>query len=75
MQIADIIDNKSRVKPIKNKRRIKFGRVLLYAILIFTSALMLIPFAWMLSASLKLDKDVFIFPIEWIPEIRDGRTM
>jgi len=68
MQIADIIDNKSRVKPIKNKRRIKFGRVLLYAILIFTSALMLIPFAWMLSASLKLDKDVFIFPIEWIPE-------
>jgi multiple sugar transport system permease protein len=29
---------------------------------------MLIPFVWMLSASLKLDKDVFIFPIKWIPE-------
>ncbi len=29
---------------------------------------MLIPFAWMLSASLKLDKDVFSFPIQWIPK-------
>ncbi|MDR1771161.1 MAG: carbohydrate ABC transporter permease [Hungatella sp.] len=32
------------------------------------TAVMLIPFVWMLSASLKLDKDVFIFPIKWIPE-------
>ena len=29
---------------------------------------MLVPFAWMLSSSLKLDKDVFIVPIQWIPE-------
>ena len=28
---------------------------------------MLVPFAWMLSASFKLDKDVFVFPIQWIP--------
>jgi multiple sugar transport system permease protein len=28
---------------------------------------MLAPFVWMLSASLKLDRDVFAFPIEWIP--------
>jgi multiple sugar transport system permease protein len=28
---------------------------------------MLIPFAWMLSSSLKLNKDVFTFPIQWIP--------
>ena len=28
---------------------------------------MLIPFLWMLSASFKLNKDVFTFPIEWIP--------
>jgi len=28
---------------------------------------MLLPFAWMISASLKLDKDVFSFPIKWIP--------
>jgi len=29
---------------------------------------MLLPFVWMLSASLKLDKDVFRFPIQWIPK-------
>lgn len=46
----------------------KFWRVILYVVLIALAVLMLIPFAWMLSASLKLDKDVFIFPIEWIPK-------
>jgi multiple sugar transport system permease protein len=30
---------------------------------------MLLPFVWMLSASLKLDKDVFRFPIQWIPQV------
>ncbi|MEO5806289.1 carbohydrate ABC transporter permease [Devosia sp.] len=28
---------------------------------------MLAPFVWMVSASLKLDRDVFAFPIQWIP--------
>ena len=43
------------------------SRVLIYALLIVVAALMLIPFLWMLSASFKLNKDVFTFPIEWIP--------
>lgn len=42
--------------------------VIIYAVLIIVTALMLIPFAWMLSASLKMNKDVFIFPIQWIPD-------
>lgn len=46
----------------------KIGRVVLYVVLIALAVLMLIPFAWMLSASLKLDKDVFVFPIQWIPD-------
>lgn len=46
----------------------KISRCLLYVVLIFLAFLMLVPFAWMLSASLKLDKDVFIFPIQWIPK-------
>lgn len=46
----------------------KMNRVILYVVLIALAILMLIPFAWMLSASLKLDKDVFVFPIQWIPE-------
>ena len=43
-------------------------RVVLYVVLIALALVMLVPFAWMLSASFKLDKDVFIFPIEWIPK-------
>ena len=46
----------------------KISRVILYLVLIILAFLMLVPFAWMLSASLKPDKDVFIFPIQWIPE-------
>ncbi|NLE50771.1 MAG: carbohydrate ABC transporter permease [Chloroflexi bacterium] len=41
--------------------------VLTYALLLALAFIMLLPFIWMLSASLKLDKDVFRFPIEWIP--------
>jgi multiple sugar transport system permease protein len=43
------------------------ARIAVYAVLIAASAAMLLPFAWMLSASLKLNQDVFIFPVQWIP--------
>lgn len=47
--------------------RLDLKRVALYALVIGITIVMLMPFAWMLSASLKLDRDVFSFPIEWIP--------
>ena len=54
---------------MKSKNRnSKISKCLLYVVLIILTFAMLIPFAWMFSASLKLDKDVFIFPIQWIPE-------
>ena len=40
--------------------------IIIYLVLI--AGVMLLPFLWMLSASLKLDKDVFTFPIQWIPK-------
>lgn len=43
-------------------------RVLLYALLIALSLLMIMPFLWMISASLKNELEVFSFPIQWIPE-------
>ena len=46
----------------------KFWRIILYVVLIALAALMLVPFAWMISASLKFEKDVFSFPIVWFPE-------
>jgi multiple sugar transport system permease protein len=39
-----------------------------YVVLIVLAIIMLLPFFWMLSASVKMDKDVFRFPIEWIPQ-------
>ncbi len=45
----------------------KVAKTLLYTLLVVCSLAMLMPFVWMLSSSLKLDKDVFTFPIEWIP--------
>lgn len=43
------------------------GSIVVYAILIIGAFVMLIPFVWMISSSLKLEKDVFAFPIQWIP--------
>jgi multiple sugar transport system permease protein len=48
--------------------RLRPGKILIYFILILLALIMLLPFVWMISASLKLDKDVFTFPIEWIPK-------
>ena len=44
------------------------GKVVIYIVLILVSAFTLVPFVWMLSASLKLDREVFTFPMKWIPE-------
>ncbi|SFD55084.1 multiple sugar transport system permease protein [Paenibacillus catalpae] len=38
--------------------------VIMFAI----SILFLMPFIWMLITSFKLEKDVFVYPIEWIPK-------
>jgi len=43
-------------------------RILIYFFLAVTAFSMLLPFAWMLSSSLKFNKDVFTFPMQWIPK-------
>ncbi|GAK72495.1 carbohydrate ABC transporter permease [Agrobacterium rosae] len=48
-------------------RKVTVGTIAVYATVIAITIVMLLPFAWMLSASLKLSRDVFAFPIEWIP--------
>lgn len=45
------------------------GKVIVYAILILIAVLMIIPFIWMLSASIKSDREVFqMNPFVLIPE-------
>ena len=48
-------------------RQKKLANFLTYTFLILLSISMLLPFFWMASASLQMDKDVFRFPFRWIP--------
>jgi multiple sugar transport system permease protein len=54
---------------VRAEPRFRFNvrTVLLYATVLAITLVMLTPFVWMLSASLKLNRDVFAFPIQWIP--------
>lgn len=50
-----------------SKIKEKSGKVLLYIVLILIAFVTLLPLIWMLSASLKLESQVFSVPIQWIP--------
>ena len=43
-------------------------RTVIWILLILLTVFTLIPFVWMISSSLKLDREVFAFPMRWIPE-------
>jgi multiple sugar transport system permease protein len=53
----------SRIHNIRRLRRLG-----LHILLIAGSVVMLLPFAWMLSTSLKEPGDIFIYPPQWIPQ-------
>ena len=46
----------------------KSGRVLLYVAMIVAAAGIMLPFAWMVISSLKLNNQVFTAPVQWIPD-------
>lgn len=52
------------------KRNRVIGKVFMYLVLIIITALMIIPFLWMLSASIKSNTEVFkITPFQFIPDV------
>ncbi len=58
---------------VKRKRSapmqtIKWGNLALHLVLILGSLIMLLPFVWMISTSLKSAPELFTFPPTWIPE-------
>lgn len=53
---------------VRKDGRYFIKRILLYMLILVLAAVMLVPFLWMISASLKLNKDVFTYPVKWIPE-------
>ncbi len=58
----------ARVRTPRMRMRQTLDRILTYALLIFFSLFVLIPFAYMISTSLKTEDQLFIWPIRWIPD-------
>ncbi|MGC4773346.1 carbohydrate ABC transporter permease [Micromonospora sp. DT44] len=48
--------------------RSRAGRLVGYAALVLAAAGLLLPFFWMVVASLKTNNDVFTIPITWLPD-------
>ena len=56
-------------KYSSKKRNAIAGQIGIYAILLIITACMIVPFLWMLSASIKSNREVFLMdPFVWIPE-------
>lgn len=49
------------------KRKLKTGNLIFTALFALLSAFFLMPLVWMLSAASKTEKEVWTFPIQWIP--------
>lgn len=65
------VKNASETKKFRSKKRNAIaGKVAVYVILLIITACMVVPFLWMLSASIKSNREVFIMdPFEWIPKV------
>src|SRR5699024_5888635 len=53
----------------KSKNKLSLSHIFLHVFLIVSAGIIIIPFVWMISTSLKPLQDVFTLNIEWIPEI------
>ncbi|GAB2653830.1 carbohydrate ABC transporter permease [Kribbella swartbergensis] len=63
--IPDVVPEAPPAPPRRNLSPVRRG--LAYLLLVVLSVAVLVPFAWMVSSSLKLDNEVFSVPIRWIP--------
>lgn len=50
-------------------RKVRIQHSLLFVILMIIGLTMLVPFFWTLSSSFKYDREIFEYPIKWIPEV------
>ena len=51
----------------KTKQKIRRGALFLF--LLILGITMIIPFLWTLSSSFKFDREIFQYPIQWVPEV------
>lgn len=57
----------STVSETQRRPRFHPSHIVLHAVLILGSVVMLLPFVWMLSTSLKRPAEIFAYPPVWIP--------
>lgn len=50
------------------KKKLDISKILFTIGMLALSVFFLIPLVWMLSAAFKFEKDVMVFPIQWIPK-------
>lgn len=55
-------------RPIRKKRAWHLGTVLLHLALIWGSVVMVFPFLWTISSSLKDISQIFMMPPSWVPD-------
>lgn len=48
--------------------RIDLRKLIITILMAIMGIMFLLPFAWMISASLKIEEEVLTFPIQWIPD-------
>lgn len=63
------MNNTAEKKKYRSKRKNAIiGKVVVYVVLLLITAAMIVPFLWMLSASIKSNREVFLMdPFVWIP--------
>ena len=62
--------NLKQDKLKSKKKNAIIGKICIYFILLIVTIIMIIPFLWMLSASIKSNREVFIMdPFVWIPKV------
>src|SRR5205807_1136601 len=54
-------------RPRAQRRRLRIGRVALYATLIFVGILLMVPFFWAIDSSLKPVEEIRLVPPEMLP--------
>lgn len=64
------VNGNTEMTKYRSKRKNQIiGKVLIYVILLLITACMIVPFLWMLSASIKSNREVFLMdPFVWIPD-------
>lgn len=64
-----MLQNTQSIIKKGHKFTFSISTTMIFIICVLVALIMLIPFVWMVSASFKLNTEIFATPIRWIPEV------